>query len=219
VTISANQTPVLVYGAGGHGKVVAESLRACGVEIEGFVDDDPEKYGDEFGLKVSGDGDWLVKQAACRSVSVVLGIGNNEPRRAIGERCAKNNVRILTVVHPSAIIAPSAQVSEGVVIMAHAVVNSDAVIEPGAIINTAAIVEHDCRVGSFAHLSPRVTIGGRVEVGDLAWLGMGSTVLPGLRVGTGSIVGAGATVLQDVDDWVVVVGCPARIVKELVHRI
>jgi sugar O-acyltransferase (sialic acid O-acetyltransferase NeuD family) len=219
VNTSASQTPIFVYGAGGHGKVVADILLACGVEIEGFIDDDPEKHGESFGLKVSGDGGWLAGQATHRPVSVALGIGNNESRRMIAERCTRNNVGILTAVHPSAAIARSAQVSAGVVIMAHAVVNPDSVIAPGAIINTAAIVEHDCRVGNFAHLSPRVTIGGRVEVADLSWLGMGSTVLPGLRIGTGSVVGAGATVLDNVDDWVVVVGSPARIVKELARRI
>lgn len=216
---SASQMPVFVYGAGGHGKVVADILLACGIEIEGFIDDDPEKVGETFGLQMSGDGDWLAERAARQLVSVALGIGDNSSRRAVAERCARSNIRILTVVHPSATIASSAQVSAGAVIVAHAVVNPDAVIGPGAIINTAAIVEHDCRVGHFAHLSPRATIGGRVDVADLSWLGMGSTVLPGLRVGTGSIVGAGATVLQDVDDWMVVAGSPARIVKELARRI
>lgn len=216
---SESQMPVFVYGAGGHGKVVAEILRVCGIEIEGFIEDDPEKHGETFGLKVSGDGDWLAERAALRPVSVALGIGDNSTRREIAERCARSDILILTVVHPSATIAPSARISAGGVIMAHAVINPDSVIGPGAIINTAAIVEHDCRVGNFAHLSPRATIGGRVDVADLSWLGMGSTVLPGLRVGTGSIVGAGATVLQDVGDWTVVAGSPARIVRELARRI
>jgi sugar O-acyltransferase (sialic acid O-acetyltransferase NeuD family) len=219
VKTSISNALVLVYGASGHGKVVADILRACGYEMEGFIDDDPKKCGGALGLNVLGDGKWLMEQTSHRPVSVALGIGDNSSRRAVAERLARNEVRILTVIHPSATVAPSAQVSPGVVIMAHAVVNADAVIGPGAIINTGAVVEHDCRVGSFAHLSPRVTVGGHVEVADLSWLGMGSTVLPGCKVGAGAIVGAGATVLHDVGDSVVVVGTPARILKELVRRL
>ena len=216
---STGEGPAIVYGASGHGKVVADILRACSVEVEGFVDDDPSRQCTQVaGLKVLGNGAWLVERAHRQPVSAVLGIGDNLARRAVAEGCTRAGIRLLTAVHPSATIAPSATISSGVVIMAHAVVNADAVIREGAIINTGAIVEHDCVVWDFAHLSPKVAIGGRVSIGELSWLGIGSTVVPDLRVGTGSIVGAGATVVRDVDDWVVAVGTPARVLKELVRR-
>jgi sugar O-acyltransferase (sialic acid O-acetyltransferase NeuD family) len=219
VKAQASEGLVIVYGASGHGKVVADILRACGVEVEGFVDDDPLKSAEVSGLKILGDAKWLAERAAREPVAVALGIGDNFARRAVAERSVMAGVQLLTAVHPSATIAPSAKISPGVVIMAHAVVNADAVMGRGAIINTAAIVEHDCNVGNFAHLSPKVAIGGNVQIGDLAWLGIGSTVIPGVNVGMGSIIGAGATVLHDVDDWVVAVGTPARILKEVARRI
>ncbi len=122
----ARESLVFVYGASGHGKVVADILRASGIEVDGFVDDDPDKRKAAFGLKVFGDGPWLIRQAAERPVAVALGIGDNFSRCAVAEKCTKVNLRILSAVHPSATVAPSAKLSPGVVIMAHAVVNSDA---------------------------------------------------------------------------------------------
>lgn len=97
--------------------------------------------------------------------------------------------------------------------------NANAEIGRGAIIYTAAIVEHDCRIGDFAHLSPKAAIGGHVQVGEFSWLGIGSAVIPNIRTGAYSIIGAGATVVRDVDDWVVAAGTPAHTLRELARRI
>jgi sugar O-acyltransferase (sialic acid O-acetyltransferase NeuD family) len=212
---TAGDYPVVVYGASGHGKVVVDILRANSIEVEGFVDDDPLKRSDVYGLKILGNTKWLVERTVRQPVAVALGIGDNFFRRRVAEHCIAAGAHLMTAIHPSATVAASATVSPGTVIMPHAVVNADAVIGQGAIINTAAIVEHDCRIGNFAHLSPKVAIGGNVQVGDFAWLGIGSTVIPNRKVGTGSIIGAGATVIHDIDDWMVAVGTPARILKKL----
>jgi sugar O-acyltransferase (sialic acid O-acetyltransferase NeuD family) len=219
VNIPADKVPVIVYGAGGHGKVVADILRACGVEVEGFVDDDPLKCRGLSGLKLLGGSRWLIERAANQSTAVALGIGDNFIRHTVAEQCAGAGIQLVTAIHPSATIAVSAKISSGVVIMAHAVVNPDAAIGQGAIINTAAVVEHDCKVGTFAHLSPNVAIGGNVEVGDFSWLGIGASVIPKIKIGAYSIVGAGATVIHNIDDWTVAVGTPARSLKQLARHI
>jgi len=211
--------PAIIYGASGHGKVVADILQVRGIEVEGFVDDDPQKSGEILGLKILGTAKYLIERAARGPVAVALGIGDNFNRRLIAERCAAANVRLITAVHPSATVARSAKIAPGVVVMAQAVVNADAVIQRGAIINTGAIVEHDCKVGNFAHLSPKVAIGGDVEIADLSWLGIGAAVIPQVKIGTGSIVGAGATVVTDVVDWVVAIGTPARTLRRLEPRL
>ena len=213
-----NEGLVVIYGTGGHGKVIADILRANDIRIAGFLDDNPQKRCDEYGLKILGGAKWLKEEAARQTIVVALGIGDNFARRAVAGRCIAEGACLLTAVHPSATIAASAILSPGIVIMPHAVVNADAVIRQGAIINTGAIVEHDCTVGDFAHLSPRAAIGGNVQVGDLSWLGMGSIVIPNRKVGTGSIIGAGATVIHDIGDWTVAVGTPARVLKELEPR-
>jgi sugar O-acyltransferase (sialic acid O-acetyltransferase NeuD family) len=215
---TASESPAIIYGASGHGKVVADILRACGTEIEGFVDDDPQKYGEMLGLKILGDATYVIERARRGPIAVALGIGDNFARRVVAGRCVAADAQLLTAVHPSATVADSARLAPGVVIMAHAVVNPDAMVQRGAIINTGAIVEHDCKVGEFAHLSPKVAIGGEVKIGDLSWLGIGAAAIPKVKVGTGSIVGAGATVVTDIDDWVVAIGTPARILRKLEPR-
>jgi sugar O-acyltransferase (sialic acid O-acetyltransferase NeuD family) len=205
-------SPVFVYGASGHGKVVADILLSQCVSVAGFIDDAaPTNSADILGLKMLGDGNWLFQEAERRRVVAALGIGDNATRRRIAERCMESGVELLTAVHPSAVVASSAQLSCGVVVMAAAVINPDAHIGIGAIINTAAIVEHDCRVGDFAHLSPNATMGGGARLGSLSWLGIGAKIIHGVTVGSGTIIAAGAVVVRDIPDHVVAMGIPARV--------
>lgn len=211
---TATSSSTFVYGASGHGKVVADILLTQRVAVAGFIDDAvPTSSAEILGLRILGDGNWLFQEAKRRRVTVALGIGDNASRRRIAERCMASGVELLTVVHSSAVLASSAQLSPGVVVMAVAVVNPDAHIGVGAIINTAAIVEHDCRVGDFAHLSPNATMGGCAQVGNLSWLGLGAKVIHGVTVGSGTIIAAGSVVVRDIPDQVVAMGIPA-----LVHR-
>ncbi len=216
---TTSEVKVLVYGASGHGKVVADILWALGIEVAGFIDDDPAKSGELLGLPILGNGIWLAEHAARQKVRVALGIGDNFARQLVMDRCHSAGVELLTAVHPSATIAPSAKLGSGTVVMAQAAINPDAVIGQGVIINTGAIVEHDCRIGDFAHLSPKAAIGGNGTVGNFAWLGIGCTVIHGVDVGAGSMIGAGATVVRDIGEWVVAMGTPARVSREIKRRI
>jgi sugar O-acyltransferase (sialic acid O-acetyltransferase NeuD family) len=218
VTEITNEARVFVYGASGHGKVVADILQARGIRVEGFIDDDSSKPRTLLGLKVLGDGNWLVDQAADQPLIVALGIGDNFARRTVMNRYTTVNIRFFTAVHPTATVAASAKIYSGSVVMARAVINPDAVIGRGAIINTGAIVEHDCRIGDFAHLSPNVAVGGHAQVGDFSWLGIGSVLIHGAKVGSGSIIGAGAAVVRDIGDWVVAIGTPARVLRAIQPR-
>lgn len=205
-------SPVFVYGASGHGKVVADILLTQRISVAGFIDDAaPTNSADILGLKVLGDGNWFFQEAERRNRRAVaaLGIGDNAARRRIAERCVEAGVELLTAVHSSAVVALSAHLSPGVVVMAAAVVNPDAHIGTGAIINTAAIVDHDCRVGDFAHVAPNATMGGGARLGGLSWLGMGANIIHGVTVGSGTIIGAGAVVVRDIPDQVVAMGIPA----------
>jgi sugar O-acyltransferase (sialic acid O-acetyltransferase NeuD family) len=205
---------LVVYGCGGHGKVVADIALSLGLNVEGFVDDGASPGGTVFNLPILGGATWL--EARRSEVTVALGIGENQTRRRIFEWCTRLGLTVATLIHPTAALSKSARVGAGVVVMAQAVINPDACIAEGAIINSGAIVEHDCEVGAFAHLSPNVTLGGTVRIGALAHLGLGAAILPGKVVGDEAVVGAGAVVLHDVPPRVVVVGVPARIHRETV---
>jgi sugar O-acyltransferase (sialic acid O-acetyltransferase NeuD family) len=202
----------VVYGAGGHGKVVADILLAMGAHhVLGFIDDDggtAEKT--VLGLPVLGGGAWLAQVLTRGAMGVALGIGANQTRCSVAERCARWGASLITAVHPRAVVAPSARIAEGVVVMACAVINSDAAVERGAIVNTGAIVEHDGVVGEWAHMAPNATTGGAVRIGAFAQIGLGAAVLPGVTIGERANVGAGAVVLRDVPAGATVVGVPAR---------
>lgn len=203
----------VVYGASGHGKVLADVVMADGRwELLGFVDDGRTPAdGPVLGLPILGGWDWLRDQT---DVAVVLAIGVNRVREAIAKRCKEAGLALVTAVHPRAVVSPSATIEEGAAIMAGALVNPDARVGAGAIVNTGAVVEHDVDVGAFAHLSPNATTGGGVAIGARSHLGVGSAVIPLVRIGADTVVGAGAVVLRDLPDGVVAVGVPAKIIKD-----
>jgi sugar O-acyltransferase (sialic acid O-acetyltransferase NeuD family) len=201
--------PIVVLGAGGHGKVIADMLLAGGERIEGFLDDGKPIGHEVLGIPVIGGADWLDAHPA----RVALGIGDNRARARLAERILATRSTLLTVVHPRAVVAASAKLEDGVVVMANASINPDAVIARGAIINTGAVVEHDCVIGAFAHVSPRAALAGGCRVGAFAHVGIGAAMLPGTSVGDDAVVGGGALVARDIPAASVASGVPARVTR------
>jgi len=198
---------LVVYGAGGHGRVVADAARAAELEVMGFLDDAVPAGQQVLDWRVLGDLDWLQGR---HNISVALGIGANDVRRQVADKLERAGAALATVVHPTAVLSPYAEVGPGVVVFALAVVNVGARIGRGAIVNTGSILEHDVAIGDFAHVASNAALGGNARVGADAMLGTGAVVLPGRAVGDRSIVGAGAVVSRDVAADVVVAGVPAR---------
>jgi acetyltransferase EpsM len=143
----------------------------------------------------------------------LVSIGSNQTRARCYAEALQSGLAPATIVHPRAVIAPSAGVGTGTVVMAAAVVNPDARIGDNCIVNTAAVVEHDCQIGNHVHISPGAILAGGVSVGTHAHIGAGATVLPGIQIGEGAIVGAGAVVLREVPAWGTVVGVPAKLIR------
>ncbi|HEV2616283.1 MAG TPA: acetyltransferase [Candidatus Acidoferrales bacterium] len=208
---------IFVYGAGGHGKVVADILISKKEKrFAGFLDDREELVGTKvMGYSVLGNGEWLNQKITQCPAAVVLGIGNNHNRRQLSEQLAKWGIQILTAIHPGAIVATSAELGAGTVVMAGAVVNANAKIGEGVIVNTGAVVEHDVDVGDYSHISPNASLGGAARIRELSHVGLGAVVLPGVTIDSESVIGAGAVVLQDLPAKIVAVGVPARILRRL----
>lgn len=203
----------VVFGAGGHGKVVADVALAVGWRVAAFVDDALEKAGTSIGGLPVARPDALAPEL--RGATVLLGIGDNALRARAVERLRAMGAAVApAVVHPSAIVGRRARLGTGTVVMALVVINADARVEEGCILNSSCVVEHDCVVGAYAHISPNAALGGGVKVGAFAHVGLGASILPGVRVGEGARVGAGAVVIRDVPAGATVVGAPAREIRK-----
>ncbi len=200
---------VLVLGASGHGKVVVDILLCQGVEVRGFLDDDPTTWGKTcLGLPVLGS---IELYADYHPEGLALGIGDNEARRRVVQRLGSRAEGLwCDAIHPRATVATSVQLGQGVVIACAAVVNPDSAIGNYVIINTAATIDHDCAIGDYAHLAPGAHLSGGVRVGEGTLIGVGGVVAPGKAVGAWCVVGAGGVVVRDTPDRVIAKGVPAR---------
>ena len=196
---------VILIGASGHGKVVADIVRAAGDRVLGFLDD--RAAGGIFcGYPILGK---PADYGAFPEARFVISIGNGETRKRIAG--AMPGARWYTAVHPSAVISPlDTEIAPGTVVMANAVVNPGARIGRHCIVNTCAVVEHDDRLEDFVHVSVGAKLAGTVQIGEGTWVGIGAAVSNNLRICGGCMIGAGAVVVKDITEPGTYVGVPAR---------
>ena len=202
---------VVIIGAGGHAKVVYDAiLSAEQHEVIGFVDDNVDLIGTKlYGLPIVGN------IADLDSVEgYVIAIGNNTVRQEKVAFYSQAGYVPITVIHPRAVIAKTAQICEGTVVFANVVVNPEAQIGKHVILYTACTIDHECDIADYAYISPGCNVGGQVAIETGAFLGIGAVVLPRITVGAWSIVGAGAVVTKDIPAHVTAVGVPAKVIKQ-----
>lgn len=190
---------VIIIGAGGHSKVVADIIRANGDNVFGYLCDFPSD-------NILGPISDYQKYKDCY---FAIAIGNTSAR----ERISKNNCKYYTAIHPSAIISPSACIGEGTVVMPNAVINADAKIGKHCIINTSSVVEHDDIIDDFAHISVGAKLGGTVTVGKSTRVGIGACVKNNITICDECVIGAGAVVVNDITQSGTYVGVPAKRIK------
>lgn len=198
---------LIIMGAGGHGKVIADIALKNGYKDIYFLDD--VKIGNSMGLEILGAID-LASTFNDGKTDFVIGIGNNYFRKKIAE-CY--DVNYVSLIHPQAVVGTNVSIGKGSVVMANAVINACADIGEHCIINTGAIVEHDNVIRDFVHISPNATLGGGVEIGKLTHVGIGSTVINNVRVCDECVIGGGGTVVKNIENSGTYVGVPVRMVR------
>ena len=210
------RVPLVIWGTGGHARVVADIVRGGSeYEIAGFLDDVyPDRHGQRFcDALVLGGREQMGKLMAQGTQHVILAFGDNASRTRIAGELVAGGFILGRAVHARATVAADVRIGAGTVVMAGAVVNPNTTLGENAIINTSSSVDHDCVIGNAVHVSPGAHLGGRVRVGDEAWIGLGAVVLEGRTVGERTIVGAGAVVTRDLPADVVAYGVPAKVVR------
>lgn len=195
---------VVLLGAGGHAKVVADAILSRGGTIAGFYDDAEEPALVLPGASHLGP----LSGATGETRPTILALGS------LFSRCtllgSLPELVWATAVHASAVVSPRAMVEPGALVAPRAIVNPGARIGAHAIINSGAIIEHDCSVGENTHLGPGAILSGGVTIGSDTLIGSGAIVLPGIRIGSNCVIGAGAVVTKGLPDGTRVVGVPAR---------
>ena len=198
---------LIIIGASGHGKVVADIAALNGYTDIVFLDNDASK-------KVCAGYQVLGPDSMADSIEgdVFIAVGNAEIRERLMDRYSDR--RFPTLIHPSATVAVDSIIGEGTVIMAGAVVNPGAKLGKGCIVNTCASVDHDCVIEDYCHISVGAHLCGTVRVGVGTWIGAGSTISNNVSICGGCVIGAGAVVIKDIDQLGTYVGVPAKMISK-----
>lgn len=197
---------LVIYGASGHGKVVADIASNYYEEII-FFDDDKTKE-QCAGYPVINDVKQL-EEYICEA-DFIVGIGNANIRKKISSCLSEKGANFATLIHPSAIIGKNVQIGKGTVVMPGAIVNVDSKIGEGCIINTAASIDHECNIADYVHVSVGAHLCGTVNVGEKTWVGAGAVIINNTNVCDECMIGAGAVVVKDINYAGKYIGVPAR---------
>jgi len=192
-----------IYGASGHGLVVSDIARASGYKEIIFIDDGDNKYLTFHNIKNN------------THIPIALAIGDNKIRKQLFDKVLSSNFKIVSLIHPSAIISSNVFIDIGTVVMPNVVVNANSKIGKGVILNTSSIIEHDSTVEDFVHISPNVALAGNVTVGQFTHIGIGSNIIQGISIGKNSIIGAGSVVVKNIENNKLCFGNPCKIIKEI----
>jgi sugar O-acyltransferase (sialic acid O-acetyltransferase NeuD family) len=209
---------IAILGAGGHAKVVAQTIRRLSSwMLVGAIDEvDPGRAGTPFeGVTVLGGREVLEPLLRSGTKAIALGFGDNAARLQRFQELLALGFEFPTLVDPHAVVADGVPIGAGTYVAAGAIVQPGAKIGSQVILNTAAVVEHDCRVGDGVHVCPGACLAGHVQVGRGAWIGAGSVVKDRVSVGDDAFVGIGSVVLSDIPSKMLVHGHPARSIRKV----
>jgi len=205
---------LIIIGAGGHGRVVADCAQQQGTYSQIlFLDDCFHERKENSEWPVVG----LVKDFVkyIDEADFVVAFGSNRLRKQIISQLKQAKANIVSLIHPSAVVSPHTFIGKGVVVFANAVINIGASIADGCIINTAATIDHDCELHQCVHVSPGANIAGGVHISQLSWIGIGSTIVEYITLADNTQVGAGAAVTQSTQANSLYLGVPAKRVRSL----
>ncbi|PEF38297.1 transferase [Bacillus sp. AFS094228] len=207
-----------IIGTGGHSKVVLEAIKSCNqnIQVTFFSKVKPDH---SFFIPYTFflDQEELIKLHEGTIDVWHVAIGDITTREKKLEQLTQNNLLIPTIFHVNSIVSPSATVGEGTFVNAGGVINASVKIGRGCIVNTSASVDHDCMIDEFVNIGPGSRLAGHVSVGKQSELGTGVIVLPNVKIGKGCIIGAGSVVVENIPDYSLAYGVPAKIIKNLTN--
>lgn len=211
----------VLWGSGGHAKVLASMIALLGGKVVALFDNDSQATSVVAGVPLFIGKDkflsWIDEQPDEQDLFGLAAIGGVRGRDRLGihDLFRSCGVDVAPLVHPNAYVCSTASLGAGTQVLAQAIVAADAHVGEACIINHRSSADHDCVLGDGVHLAPGATLCGCVSLGDNVMIGASAVVLPRIRIGENTIIGAGAVVIRDVPPGVVAVGAPARIIRKI----
>lgn len=202
-----NYNGIYIIGAGGHGQVIADILRKLHYPVKGFLDD--KLTSKIMDIPIVGP-IMFAKELEGR---FVVAIGDNKVRSEIVKKLSLPDDRYFTVIHPSTVIGNNVEIGPGTMIIGGVIINIGTKIGKHVIVNTSSSLDHHNIIGDFVHIGPGTHTGGNVVVEEGAFLGIGTSVIPGKKIGKWAKIGAGAVVIDNISPYTTSVGVPARVIK------
>jgi sugar O-acyltransferase (sialic acid O-acetyltransferase NeuD family) len=212
---------ILIFGAGGHAKVIVDIIEKQGkYNIAGFVDNYCSKNTVIMGYTVIGDDSSLKDIVSSYEIcGGVIGIGDNSIRSRVRDQIIKAipNFEFINCIHPKSILGKDVTLGDGNVVMAGAIINSSTKINNHCILNTNSSIDHDGLMSDFSSMAPNSTAGGSVIIGDYSAIGIGANIFDSIKIGCNCIVGGGSLVCNDTKDDSIYYGSPSKFIRE--HKI
>lgn len=207
---------LIIVGAGGYAKSVLDSVDCMNFKMVGYIDDVKEKGTNHQGYPVLGNTIDCVDNP--EQYVYFVAIGNNAKRKVWFDKLKKRNLSLINVIDKSALVSPTAVIGEGCFIGKLAILNHGSSVGDNCVINTRALMEHGCCIRDHVNISTNSTLNGDVICENGSFIGSGTVINGQITVGKWSLVGSGAVVIEDVKEYTVVVGIPAKEIKSNNHK-
>ncbi len=211
---------IVIFGTGGFAREVTSFLNAdSSYCVAGYIDSASSKAGAKINdIPILGSDDVLSSLAERDIHLAFIAIGDVSTRSILADKVRSNNLELITIIHPSAVVDSDVPIGKGVIIYPNVTVNAGVRIGDGVLINSNASIGHDTQIGNFVNINPGASVAGSVTIGDHAFLGIGCSVLEKIEIGSEAVIGGGALVRENVAPGVKVVGVPAKPLASPSHQ-
>ncbi|MDA3864371.1 MAG: acetyltransferase [Deltaproteobacteria bacterium] len=208
---------VVIYGTGGHAKIVFDILNLKKVPVAGFLSEQEVDKNQHFLSRPVFGTEEKLKLEDKPFDAAVVALGDSEKREKISSIFRTYKIPLFTAVHPQAVISRGVKFSRGCIICGGAFIGPDVTLGESVVINSGAVIEYQCKLGDFSRVSAGAVLCSSVVLKNRVFVGAGATVIDGVKIEEKSIVGAGAVVTGNIKSGQLVKGIPARSYSKPVH--